>query len=308
MREKLAKLNPFIYLLFACFIWAVDIVVRYPLTLKLSHLNIVFFEYLFGFIFVTPWFVKYGKSHLQKLSRGDWGLALFLGALGSALANYFFTLGIQQISPGTYSFIQIFQPFFVIFLAYLLLKEKIDNLYIFWGFWVIVSALLMHSPDLELGLLTLDATTYPTQMAMVIGSMLIWGFCTVIGKALLKTHHPLVVVYTRWMFALLMTFVLLFISGTSLDWSILSNFDNLWRLLFIGIIAGVASMYLYYMALSKLPAGKVSFVELAYPAFGMLFSSFYTYSKITLLQILGFSSFFIFVYILCSSKFTKRQA
>ncbi len=78
--------------------------------------------------------------------------------------------------------------------------------------------------------------------------------------------------------------------------------DFMLRFLFIGFVAGVVSMYLYYSGLKLMSAGQVSFIELSYPALGMIFSALYTFEALTMLQIIGSASFFAFISLMISRQ------
>lgn len=75
--ENLNRSSLFIFA--ACFLWALDLLVRYPLTLKISLVHIMFVESLLGLFIVLPWLVSDGITSLQKMSRTDWLLAVLVG-------------------------------------------------------------------------------------------------------------------------------------------------------------------------------------------------------------------------------------
>lgn len=74
------------------------------------------------------------------------------------------------------------------------------------------------------------------------------------------------------------------------------------RFIFISGIAGILSMWMYYKGLKQLPAWKVSVFELAYPAMGMVFASFYSFEQMSFLQNLGLLSFLTFISLLMSKS------
>lgn len=285
----------------ACLIWATDLLVRYPITLKLSYIHIVFLESLLGLLFVSPWLIKHGRHELKKFSKLDWGLTLFLGGIGMTIAGYLSTASIQNVTPGTFSFFQIFQPLFVVYAAHVFLKEKIDSLYFYWGIWIILSAFFMYSQDLLIMFDHPDTVSIPHIM-IALGTMLIWGLATIAAKKLVSTQRVFSLVAGRWIFAFIFSSGMLFLEEKPLDLNILLNWDFNWRLLFMSGVAGVISMYLYYEGMRAIPAGRVSFLELSYPALGMIFSSLYTFESMTFIQVIGAASFFAFIMIIVSRK------
>lgn len=292
-------------ILAACLLWAVDLLVRYPITLKMSFVSIVFLESAIGLFFVSPWLLK-NIGELKKLKTKDWLIALFIGGIGMSVAGYLQTACIQKATPGLFSFFQIFQPLFVIYVAHIFLKERVDNMYVYWGIWVVLSAILMFSVDLELMFGTSDFVF--SDILIALSTMIIWGLCTVLSKKFLTKHSPLTLVGLRWFFAFVFSAIILVAEGQSIPTEVLFQGDVLVRFLFIGLVAGVFSMFLYYSGLKNMPAGKVSFIEISYAAFGMIFSAIYTFEGLTFFQLLGASSFFAFIILFLSRSETSMPA
>jgi drug/metabolite transporter (DMT)-like permease len=299
MIEKRSSL----FILAACFLWASDLLVRYPITLKMGYTSIVLIESMIGVIFLLPWLLKNGVKEFKNYSKNDWLLSMFLGGVGMTVAGFLFTFCIQRATPGTFSFFQIFQPLFVVYLAHRFLKEKVDNLYFFWGIWVILSALLMYSQDIELALIGGDLFSYPLETLIALGVMGIWGLCTITAKKLLEKHSPISVVAVRWIFALFFALGFgVFYKHEVTPWEIVFETEYIWRFFYIALVAGLTSMTFYYSGLKKMEASKVSFIELTYPALGMVFSSVYTFDQLTFLQSIGFISFLIFITLMISGR------
>src|SRR5690606_34986971 len=151
---------------------------------------------------------------------------------------------------------QICQPLFVVYAAHVFLKEKADGLSYYWGIWVVLSALLMFSQDLEL-MFSSELGSLPADMMIALVTMLIWGLCTIAGKTLLKRHSPLSLVAMRWLFAFLFSAPFMFFEQENLPVEALLQWDFIWRFIFMGAVSGLLSMYLYYRGLAALPAGRV---------------------------------------------------
>jgi drug/metabolite transporter (DMT)-like permease len=291
-----------LFILSACLLWGLDLVIRYPVTLELGFTAIVFLESLIGLVLLFPWVLRNHRK-FRALRRSDWLSAIFIGGIGMTVAGYLQIACIQKATPGLFSFFQVFQPLFVIFVAWLFLRERVDNLYYFWGVWVILSALLMFSVDLGL---MLDSEIVPQDMLIALSTMLIWGLCTVLAKRLLRRHSPGVLVSLRWIFAFLFSLVLLAVEGPE-GVGKLSEPDTALRFLYMTAV-GVGSMFLYYAGLRNIFASKATLIEISYAAFGMIFSALYTFEALGLLQILGAGSFFAFIALLLSREESEGPA
>lgn len=288
-----------ILILCACLLWAVDLLVRYPITLKMSFVSIVFLESLIGLVCVLPFLYK-NRNELKLLKARDWLIAAFIGGIGMTVAGYLQTACIQKATPGLFSFFQIFQPLFVIYMAHIFLKEKVDNMYVYWGIWVILSAVLMFSVDLEL--MFSSAEFIPSDILIALSTMLIWGMCTILSKKFLAKNSAMTLVGLRWFFAFLFSTFFLIMEKETIPMDIVLQGDILSRFVFIGVIAGLFSMYLYYSGLKNMSPGKVSFMEISYSAFGMIFSAIYTFESLTFFQLLGATSFFAFIILFLSRQ------
>lgn len=286
-----------ILILGACLLWAVDLIVRYPITLKMSFVSIVFIESLIGLIFVMPFLLKNFRE-IKQLSKFEWAIAVFIGGIGMTVAGYLQTACIQKATPGLFSFFQIFQPLFVIYLAHVFLREKVDNMYVYWGIWVILSAILMFSVDLEL--MFSGSEIIFSDILIAFTTMLIWGMCTILSKKFLMKRGAVTLVGLRWFFALLFSSVFLVLEQEELPVDIIYQPETMSRFLFIAVIAGIFSMFVYYSALKKMSPGKVSFLEISYSAFGMILSAMYTFNGLTFFQLLGATSFFAFIILFIS--------
>ena len=286
-------LRPFsspLLIVMACFLWSLDIIVRYPTSLNTDNRVLVFLENLLGLIFITPILLKTHKKNIVSLNKSQWGHVAFLGVFGSALAGFFFVSSIKGIGPDNFSFFQIFQPLIVIFLAKWFLKERLDSLYGMMGLWILISCFMMISHDFSFT--DFYRITSENKVA-VVGSLLamtFWGMSTVVGKSALKTMAPEVVLFWRWTIALIASGLFIGKGFVDIPWKDLFQVGVILRMFFISIFSGIFAMYIYYRGLRKLPASMVAFYELSYPAFGIMLGQFYFNDKLYPTQLLGFFS------------------
>lgn len=302
MIKFLEKIHPAFVIIFACFLWATDIFVRYPVTLELESQHIIFFENLIGLLVFLPFLTKVRVKEIKSITKKELLLVGFLALFGSTLAGYFFNISIQQASPNTFAFLQVFQPLFVVLLASYFLKEKVDQLFVVWGMWIILSALIIQSNEIELGTILKDFTQQPSAILMGLSAMLIWGACTIVGKILLENNSPYKIFMWRWILSTTFTGIIFLSSMRQFNFEVLLNLQFVFRVLFIGIICGSLAMWFYYHGLKKLKASTTAFVELAYPVFGMVFASFQTFGKLSFLQLLGLISLIFAVFIMVTNS------
>jgi drug/metabolite transporter (DMT)-like permease len=292
-------------IILACLIWAIDLIVRYPLTQNISYIHLTFIESALGLFLILPYLIKHGIQDFKSFNRKDWILSAFLGGIGMTGAGFLSSVSLLKSSPGVFSMVQMLQPFFVVYAARLFLKEKIDSLYFYWGAWVILSAILMYSQDIEL-FFNSKLSVDPSGLLIAFLTMLIWGSCTIAAKFILIKHSPMTLITARWGFAFVFSLIFLLFDGNSLKLDYLLNVDSFLRLFFMSGFAGCFSMYIYYSGMRGLPAAKISFLELCYPAFGIMLWAFSMFEHVAFLQAVGIASFFSFIMIIFS-QFNSRS-
>lgn len=132
----------------ACALWALDTLIRYPLVNGgLDALSLVFYEHLLlSIVLVTISFKSLPRFKMLKFKH----LVSFIivGGVGSALATIAFTQAFTLINPSLVILLQKFQPVVAISLASLVLKEKIQKMFLIWAFFCLIGALLISYEDI----------------------------------------------------------------------------------------------------------------------------------------------------------------
>ncbi|MBP6945995.1 MAG: EamA family transporter, partial [Candidatus Pacebacteria bacterium] len=115
------KYAPFL-VLFAAMLWATDAPFRLHLTEGLSSNFIVLGEHFIAILFILP-ILLLNWRELKKLKLKEWLAVLFIAIGGSALASVAFTQAFHYLNPSVAILLQKLQPFMVIGLAAIVLKE-----------------------------------------------------------------------------------------------------------------------------------------------------------------------------------------
>lgn len=259
----------------AALLWGTDLVARYPTSLRIDYKVLVLMEHLVGFIFVAPYVLWRRFDELRKISLRDLGLVAVIGMGGSAIGNLLITASVQKIGPSGAMLFQMIQPLCVIALAYFFLRERPSPFFVQMAFWVVFSAIVMAFPDFSFGFLRQDGDLEPRPLFFGLSAMAIWAVSTVSGKSLLNRYSPETVVFFRWSGAVVGLLGLLIAQRTPVDWSAFGSFSVLGPLLFLGTMAGVLAMGLYYHGLKRLPASLTTFIELLYPLAGVVLPALY---------------------------------
>lgn len=278
------------FIIFACALWALDTLIRYPMVEKgIDPLVIVFMEHALVSLVCVPRLYR-ALPRAGDLRVGDVVSFLVVGGLGSALATVCFTQAFQHMNPSLVILLQKFQPVVAITLAWLVLKEPVPGPFLFWGAVSLLGALLVSSPDVERvwGVLQTDPGGLVSETALrgygLVGiSVLGWGAATVFGKRLsLAGFDGQGILAGRFLVG---TVCLAFVAPWGKAFLFQDPADYL-RLLAIAV-AALLAMWCYYRGLQRLSAKVCSIVELFFPLMAVVANWFILGKQLSDVQLLG---------------------
>lgn len=247
----------------AALLWGTDSVFRYPIADSIDPTFIVFAEHLIGTFALLIWVVaRFGRGVL-RLSRREWAAAIFVGALGSAVATTIFTLSFRYVNPSIAVLLQKLQPVLVVLLAYGWLGERPRKAFYAWGGVALLAGVALSFPDFKFDF----EVKHTKGVLFAFGAAVLWAASTVGGKILLERIPVTVATFWRYFFGLL-TLSLMLLSPTHhepLAVGVLKSWPVAQAMLYISFISGIIPMALYYGGLSRTTAGLTTFVELTYP-------------------------------------------
>lgn len=290
----LTNLKPRLWIVLAALLWATDNLIRYPASVATADGNsidirvLVFAEHLIGLIIFAPFAIFRVKSDLFRVSRSALLGALFAGVVGSALGGLLFNLSLVDSGAVVPLLVQKLQPIFVVLLAMLVLKERLNFNWFPWTILAFISAAAMSLP--ELGESAFSGV-HGKSLLQAFGAVLCWAISTVAGKWMLRTLSPEKAVFWRWIMATLaMGFVVAFgwfgpnTVAIKDVFKLVSSHEVFMPSLYLGTVAGSYAMFFYYIGLRKTPASVTTFIELLYPLMGAVFSVVFLHAPMTLLQ------------------------
>jgi drug/metabolite transporter (DMT)-like permease len=258
-----------LFIVFAAVIWAVDGIILRPTLYSLSVPMVVLIESTIAFVLLTP-FLYHHYTELAKLKQRDW-LAFFLVALfGGAIGTMAITKAlfyVNYINLSIVVLIQKLQPVFAIALAALLLKEKLNKSYFFWGGVAIVSSYFMTFGISIPSLANNENVIAAALFALL--SAFSFGASTVFSKRGLRNIRFETATYLR----LLLTAVLLLPVTLVLEGGIpLKTIEgHQWGVFFvIAFVTGIISTFAYYFGLKKVKASVATIAELTFPMAAIL--------------------------------------
>lgn len=279
-----------LFILFACFLWAIDTLIRYPLLNEgVSASRIVFTEHLILTAFFIPLFFKKIKVFWQSKVAYVFYF-LIIGGLGSAIGTLAFTRAFSLINPSLVILLQKFQPIIAITLASIVLKEKMRKDFILWAIVCLIGGILISYNDIAWGLkeINFDKSLFEQKFLLGYGltflAVFSWGSSTVFGKKLSSCgFKPQEIMAGRFFMGLICLTPILITDEIQMDTNI-----SIWsKIIAMVVISGLLGMFFYYKGLKLVTARVGALAEMFFPFCAVLVNWIFLNQALTFHQILG---------------------
>lgn len=316
----------FFFILIAAVLWSFDAVLRAGFRdptseIFMSTVNLVFWEHLFGFLILIPFFLPRIKE-LKQMTWKHWAAAVPVALFASVLGLVFYTSALGLVFFVPFSIVvllQQLQPIWAISSANFLLKEKIT--WVFAGLAAVAFAgvYLISFPDLVPNLETGENTF--TAAILAILASLCWGLGTTFGKYFLKDISFVTGTTVRFGLATIFSFglwvvgpflipVLPFIPEFVLQTGELTlSLAQFQALLLVVLVTGMGAMLVYYYGLKRTQAKLATIGELAWPASALIIGilGFSDLEKYTLTQIVGIVLLIVSIFLISRNELKRVE-
>lgn len=266
-------------------LWAVDLVLRQPLTGSLPSPAIVFYEHLIltAVLAVPLW---RSREKWRGMTSRQWLATLWIALGGSALGTVCYTQAMKLSNPTSVVLIQKIQPLFAVLLARHGLGEREAARGRYWlRFAVALGAASVISfgdgfpreqlsgPKLTAALLALAAAA-------------IWGSCTVAGRYIAPAIGVVPLTALRIVFALPLLAAMTWMQRGAAGFPFPTSVEIV-PLLLMALIPGLAGLLVYYRGLRDCPASLATLAELCFPAGSALLGWVFLGVEVTAWQLVG---------------------
>jgi drug/metabolite transporter (DMT)-like permease len=226
-----------------------------PFTLALLRFSIGSIA-LFTIISVT--------GRLRRIDRCDWLRILIIGLMAVPANQLLFLCGLKYTTAGRSALYFGATPIFVFLLAIFLLKERVTFLK---SLGILISfagvAVILHAGRVGEGVLFGDF--------LVILAVIAWAAYTVLGKDLLSKYGSLTITAYALITGTLCYFPFGLYSAVHFDYSLVPL--KAWlALAYIGLMTSVVSYSIWYWALARMEASKLSIFQNLQPIFATILS------------------------------------
>ncbi|MGH8959642.1 MAG: DMT family transporter [Jatrophihabitantaceae bacterium] len=241
-------------------LWGLDALLRKPLATNLQPATIVLWEHVIVVAVVAAWIPGAVRAYLRCPPTHQVAIAL-IGIGASAVATALFTEAFE-ISARSGDFVtplvlQKLQPLFAVALAVLVLRERLRPRFACYALPALAGVwLLSFANPLEVRIAVVKVAL------LALGAAALWGAGTVLGRMVSTSVTPLELTVLRHVWGLPAAFVV----AEQTDSALTPGWHNMFAIVLLALIPGLAALSLYYYGLRATPASRATFAELAFPA------------------------------------------
>ncbi len=236
-------------------------------------------------VFMAPFF--WGARHTTRWSAKDWRRVILIGLVLNAVAIICEYMGTNYTSASNATLIIATESVFSVFLAVIILKEKLHYQTFIGGVFAIAGIALVMMRDILN--FEIHGGTGLFGDSLVVTSVVCWGFFTILSKQILNHSNP---IYTLFFINIFASISLGVISGFQGALAPMVEMDAYtWAaVLYLGLICSGGGFLLYFTALKLLPASIVVLTLTLIPVFGVVFSIGLLGEVLTIYQMVGGTS------------------
>ena len=300
MKENTTGWKFVLMMLLCVVVWALAFpFIRMTLDEGLSPINLTIMRFfVVCVVFLIILLLKSNK--FSKLHKKDVLPIFALGFSGVMVYHLGLNYGEQYVSPGAASLIIATIPIYIVFLAFIFLKEKITARQIFGIVLALCGVLIISIWGKEDVFFEIK---YLTALIAILIAAIMGAVYTIAGKKLLERYSALS----------LTVYAMLFGSLGLIPFFRLSLFSELadlsltgWLLIiFLGVFSTVIGYFIWYVALEIKPASEIGIYLYLVPVFSTIASYFLLGHAITIFFIFGGAIVIIGLY-LVNRKNRKR--
>lgn len=283
-------------IILAATLWSLDGILIRPNFYNFPAINIVLIEHVLWALLLSPFLFLWWKK-IKTLSRRSYfdilWVCFFWGLLGTlAITEAYFAGFRWETTLSTIIILQKLQPIFALFLARIVLGEKLSNRFYIWATVAVVSAYMIAFWGMWKEFFNTDFFTTPAFYAIL--AAFAFGSSTVLGKDLVDHLWFSTTAAIRFAVTSILAVITILILW---DISTISSFESLhWKLFWVIVFtSGAVAMFIYYLGLRRVNASSATLFELAWPLSGIFFDWYFNGNILNSTQII-FSVILLFCF------------
>lgn len=249
---------------------------------EVDPLMLAFLRMVIAAAVLFPFFLRFRQAAAWTLR--DWGRAAFVGAGACASAMALEYIGTGLTTASNVSLIISTEAVFSMFLAVLILKERLRLPTVIGGVVAMAGVFLVMARDIRGAALRLDGALLGDLLVLV--SVICWGLYTVYSKRIVLHANPIYALFYVCIFAAIP------LGAISMGMGLLGQIRAIelhtWMIIiFLGAFCSGLGHLLYYEALKRLPASMVALTLTLLPILGVSFAAYLLGERLAPLQWAG---------------------
>lgn len=295
------RVGPYAIIL-AALLWSVDALMRQNLY-SLPSIVIVFSEHALGLIITLPWLIQ-NREKIRALSNRTWLSIFWVALFGGIMGTLFYTKALSYVHYINFSVVvllQKLQPVFAIFLAGVILREKLRPRFLAWAVVALIGGYLVTFPS---GVPTLvDGGKNVVAGLLAVGAAFAWGSSTVMGKYSLRNLDTRIVTPLRLGLTAAVSGLYIVFNNDLMGVFPEITLKQFLFLLAIVFSSGTVALSIYYFGLKFVDASKSTILEMFWPLSAVTIDWVFFDHGLTITQIMGAILLLIAIW-----RVTKRAA
>ena len=246
--------------------------------------------YVLLFALMPPIIYAGARKKSFKLNKNQRLSILFIGIIGTSFTGLLYYFALTKTAAINVILLSQLQPFFIIAIGGLFLKEKLHRYDYYAGIIIFVAVALVTSGNLG-NLLAFRWGNIGDFIILI--ATLIWATAALVSKKYLMDLDTGVISFYRFGTAFILPFIWIFINKDL-------SMDTMFPII-TGIIIGVGIIF-YYESLKRLKTAQLAFVELSAPIFTAILAWFFLSELLTITQAIGIALLSVGVYLISKTS------
>jgi len=283
-----------LYLLFATAMWGASFVLIKIGLREIPPVTLAALRYsLTSVIFLGAIFSRFKARELLNYLKRDIKVLSAIGFTGVFLPSVFQNVGMQYTNASIASILMATGPVFVVLLAAVFLNENLGSKKVGGIVLALFGAVMISTQGNLSGIKEMPSYMFGNVLLLL--SAISYGPSTILSKIRVNVEEPIVVL--TWSTAIgslfLLAFTLIYESGTSL----FSLTSSAWIIVLALVLFPTAlAFFLWFEALKRMEASKVSIFIFLIPVFAVAFSKIFLLEPITTFTIVSAALVLLGVY------------
>ena len=265
----------------------------------LDAFQLTFIRFLIGGFFLLPFALMEIKRYQTKFNRKDYLHMLSMGVVCICISMIFFQLGVENSKASTAAVIFCINPMFTMIFVHFMTEEKLNRTKMVALLIGLLGIVFMINP------LHMEAGNTALGVCYSIAAAVTFGLYSAMGRTSVRRLRGLTQTSISFIMGAAVMIPILLVMHRPIIQGI--SFDNIWMVLYIGIMITGFGYLFYFLAMEVSDAATASIVFFVKPALAPVFAVIALHEVIKINGYIGILFIFIGSYINLREQKTKKK-